>query len=127
MKSCFLWLTMLLAVSCMEYSIDNPNESVPGVPNPPQLENRIKKDIIRNNNLISKEFDLSFNQEVGKYIIGITSTNTPEIRKYALFSSFKQSISFIPTYYVELFKYLTLETSLRFFSRSNVSLFLYFL
>jgi hypothetical protein len=30
----------------MEYSIENPNESVPGVPNPPQLENRVKKDII---------------------------------------------------------------------------------
>ena len=45
-KYCFLWLTVLLAMSCMEYSIENPNESVPGVPNPPQLENRVKKDII---------------------------------------------------------------------------------
>ena len=45
-KSCFLWLTMLLAVSCMEYSIENPNKLVPGIPNPPQLENRIKKDVI---------------------------------------------------------------------------------
>jgi hypothetical protein len=33
-------------MSCMEYSINNPSEPVPGVPNPPQLENRIKKDII---------------------------------------------------------------------------------
>ena len=62
---------------------------------------------IRNNNLISKEFDLSFNEEAMKHIIGITSTNNPEIKKYDLFSSLKQSIIFVPTYYIESFKYLT--------------------
>ena len=71
--------------------------------------NRIKIDIIRNNNLMSKEFDLSFNEEARKYIIGITSNSTPEIRKYALWSSLKQSTSFIPNYYVETFKYLILS------------------
>jgi len=71
--------------------------------------NRIKIDILRNNNLISKEFDLLFNKETNKYIIGITSTRSPEIKKYALLLSLKQSINFIPAYYLESFKYLTLS------------------
>ena len=71
--------------------------------------NKIKIDILRDNNLMTKEFKLSYNEEAGKYIIGITSINTPEIKKYALWSSLKQSISFIPTYYVESFKYLALS------------------
>ena len=70
---------------------------------------RIKIDILRNNNLISKKFDLSFNEDAKKYIIGITSNTIPEIKKYALWSSLKQSILFIPIYYVESFKYLALS------------------
>ena len=72
-------------------------------------KNRITINLIRNNNLITKEFDLSFNNDANKYIIGITSTNTPEINKYALWLSLKQSFSFIPTYYSESFKYLFLS------------------
>ena len=45
-KSCFLWLTMLLAVSCVEYNIENPNESVPGVPNPAPVPNATRLDRI---------------------------------------------------------------------------------
>ena len=71
--------------------------------------NIIKIDILRNNNLITKEFKLSYNNEAKKYIIGITSINTPEIKKYALWLSLKQSIIFIPNYYIESFKYLTLS------------------
>ena len=71
--------------------------------------NRIKLEIIRNNNLLTKEFDLLFSEEFGKYIIGITSNSTPEIKKYALLSSLKQSMIFIPTYYVESYKYLNLS------------------
>lgn len=70
---------------------------------------RIKIDIIRNNNLMSKSFDLFFNEEVNKYIIGITSTSNPEIIKYEFLSSLKQSIVFIPSYYLESIKYLTLS------------------
>ena len=45
-KYCFLWLIMLFTASCMEYSIDNPNKTVPGVPNPPQLEDEVRRDVI---------------------------------------------------------------------------------
>ena len=68
---------------------------------------KIKIDIVGDNKLITKEFNLSYKQEIGKYFIGIQSTNTPEIKKYSLFDSFKQSTFFIPTYYLESFKYLT--------------------
>ena len=68
---------------------------------------RITIEIIRGNNLIAKEFDLTFNQEVGKYIVGIYSTNTPEIDKYALWQSLKKSLTFIPGYYASMFTYLT--------------------
>ena len=68
--------------------------------------NRVKIDILRNNDIITKEFDLSFNSEIKKYIIGITSNSSPEINKYALWISLKQSIFFIPQYYAESFKYL---------------------
>ena len=57
--------------------------------------------IIRGNQIISKEFDLSFNKNLNKYIIGITSTNTPSLIKYDFFISLKTSIMFIPTYYRE--------------------------
>ena len=68
--------------------------------------NRVKIEILRKNDIITKEFDLSFNSEIKKYIIGITSNSSPEISKYALLLSLKQSIIFIPQYYVESFKYL---------------------
>ena len=70
---------------------------------------RIKLEIIRNNDLLTKEFDLFFNEELGKYIIGITSNSNPEIKKFSLWSSLKQSMIFIPTYYVESYKYLNLS------------------
>ena len=67
----------------------------------------ISIDIVRENKLISKNFLLKYNNEYNKYIIGITSTNNPIIKKYEFFKSLKQSIFFIPTYYVETFKYLS--------------------
>ena len=50
-----------------------------------------------------------YNEDAGKYIIGITSINVPEIKKYAFWQSIKQSIIFIPKYYVDSFKYLILS------------------
>jgi len=70
-------------------------------------KNRIKIDFLRNNDLISKEFDLKYNVELNKFYIGITSNNSPIIERYHLFLSLKDSFFFIPTYYSEIFKYLT--------------------
>ena len=69
-------------------------------------KDKIVIEIIRENNIIEKEFDLIFNQKVGKKIIGIRSINEPEINKYALIESLKKSFIFIPDYYVSTFKYL---------------------
>ncbi len=68
--------------------------------------NYISIDIIRNNNLISKQFELKFNKEIGKFIIGISSTNTPIINRFSFFNSLNQSIFFIPNYYSATFNYL---------------------
>ena len=68
--------------------------------------NFISIEIIRNNDLILKEFELKYNQEFSKYIIGISSTNTPIINRFTFFDSFTQSIIFIPNYYYATFNYL---------------------
>jgi len=68
--------------------------------------NKIIIDVIRDNNLITKEFDLTFDKESGKYIIGIMSTNVFEINKYDLWISLKKSTTFIPIYYADTFRYL---------------------
>ena len=67
---------------------------------------RISINVIRNNKIITKEFDLSFNDNLNKFIIGIKSNEKPQIKKYSLFDSFKQSVFFVPNYYSETFKYL---------------------
>jgi len=71
--------------------------------------NFIYIDIIRNNNYISKEFELKFNKEIGKFIIGISSTNTPTINRFSFLKSFNQSISFIPNYYYATYDYLIMS------------------
>ncbi len=68
--------------------------------------NFVSIEIIRNNDLILKEFELKYNNEMNKYIIGISSTNTPIINRFSLFNSLSQSIIFIPTYYYATFDYL---------------------
>tara|TARA_Y100000588_G_C14169328_1_gene888392 strand:+ start:279 stop:1313 length:1035 start_codon:yes stop_codon:yes gene_type:complete len=74
-----------------------------------QNQSLIKINIIRDNNLISKTFDLAFNEKLGKYFIGITSTDKPIINKYNLLISLKQSIIFVPTYYKESLNFLKLS------------------
>ena len=67
---------------------------------------KITIDVIRDDNLITKEFDLYFDDEYGKYIIGIMSADIVEIKKYDLWLSLKKSFAFIPNYYVDTFGYL---------------------
>ena len=62
--------------------------------------------ILRDNNIIEKKFELKFNNEIQKYIIGIGSNDKPIIKRYYLFQSLKQSINFIPNYYIATFNYL---------------------
>ena len=69
-------------------------------------KNYISIQIIRNNNIISKNFELEYNNEIGKYIIGIASTDSPIIKHYSLSNSFTQSVIFIPNYYYATFNYL---------------------
>ncbi len=68
--------------------------------------NFVSIEIVRNNDLILKEFELKYNNEMNKYIIGISSTNTPIINRFSLFNSLTQSIIFIPNYYYATFDYL---------------------
>jgi len=55
--------------------------------------------IQRDDQLIEKNFELKFNDEVKRYVIGITSTNEPIIDIYNLTKSIQNSLFFIPTYY----------------------------
>jgi regulator of sigma E protease len=60
----------------------------------------------RNNQIIEKNFDLKFNEELNRYIIGISSPENPIIDKYNLIDSIKNSSLFIPTYYAASFAFL---------------------
>ena len=62
--------------------------------------------IERNNQIIEKNFDLKFNDELNRYIIGISSPQNPIIDKYNLIDSIKNSSLFIPTYYAASFAFL---------------------
>jgi len=75
---------------------------------PRAIDNKdfISIEIIRNNNIILKEFELKFNKEINKFIMGISSTNNSIIHRFSFFKSFSQSIFFIPDYYKATFDYL---------------------
>ena len=55
--------------------------------------------IERNSQIIEKNFQLQFNDEINRYIIGISSNNDPVIYKFNLSKSINNSFMFIPTYY----------------------------
>ena len=55
--------------------------------------------IQRDDQLIEKNFELKFNSEVNKYVIGISSTNSPIVDIYNLIKSLQNSFFFIPKYY----------------------------
>ena len=62
--------------------------------------------IERNNQIIEKNFDLKFNEELNRYIIGISSPQNPIIDKFNFIDSIKNSSLFIPTYYAASFSFL---------------------
>ena len=55
--------------------------------------------IQRNNQLIEKSFKLKFNEDINRFVIGISSTNEPNVDKFNFKQSFQDSLLFIPTYY----------------------------
>tara|TARA_B100000902_G_scaffold23809_1_gene28664 strand:+ start:1301 stop:2329 length:1029 start_codon:yes stop_codon:yes gene_type:complete len=55
--------------------------------------------IERNSQIIEKNFQLQFNDEINRYIMGISSNNDPVIYKFNLSKSINNSFMFIPTYY----------------------------
>ena len=62
--------------------------------------------IERENKIINKSFDLIFNEELNKFVIGISSPKDPSIDKYNFIGSINNSLEFIPTYYVASFSFL---------------------
>ncbi len=66
----------------------------------------IKIEILRKDDILVKEFDLLFDDNQNRFIIGISSNSIPEIKRYLFFQSLIESFSFIPTYYIETYKYM---------------------
>jgi len=62
--------------------------------------------IERNGQLIEKNFELKFNNEIDRYVIGISSINEPSIDRYNLNKSIQNSLIFIPTYYLASINFL---------------------
>ena len=60
----------------------------------------------RGGQIIEKNFDLKFNDEINRYVIGISTNNEPIIDKYNLNKSIQNSLIFIPTYYVASINFL---------------------
>ena len=60
----------------------------------------------RGGQIIEKKFDLKFNDEINRYVIGISTNNEPIIDKYNLNKSIQNSLIFIPTYYAASINFL---------------------
>ena len=60
----------------------------------------------RGGQIIEKNFDLKFNDEINRYVIGISTNNEPIIDKYNLNKSIQNSLIFIPTYYAASINFL---------------------
>ena len=60
----------------------------------------------RGGQIIEKNFDLKFNDEINRYVIGISTNNVPIIDKYNLNKSIQNSLIFIPTYYAASINFL---------------------
>ena len=60
----------------------------------------------RGGQIIEKNFDLKFNDEINRYVIGISTNDEPIIDKYNLNKSIKNSLIFIPTYYAASINFL---------------------
>ena len=66
----------------------------------------IDLELTRDNKILSKKINLEFNEKLNKYFIGISSTNTPQIERFNLIKSVKDSTLFIPNYYISTIVYL---------------------
>ena len=66
----------------------------------------INLEITRDNEIISKNIELEYNDKLNKYFIGISSTNIPKVNRFYLKDSIKNSILFIPNYYISTIIYL---------------------
>ena len=53
----------------------------------------------RDGQIIEKNFELKFNNEINRYVIGISTNSDPIIDKYNFNKSLQNSFIFIPTYY----------------------------
>ncbi|MDC6447876.1 M50 family metallopeptidase [Alphaproteobacteria bacterium] len=62
--------------------------------------------IQRENILIEKSFKLKFNDEVNRYLIGISSNSEPVIDKFNFSGSVINSLKFIPAYYLASINFL---------------------
>ena len=60
----------------------------------------------RDNVILNKSFQLIFNDELQKFVIGISSPKNPIIDKYNFIDSINNSLVFIPTYYVASFNFI---------------------
>ena len=60
----------------------------------------------RGGQIIEKNFDLKFNDEINRYVIGISTNNEPIIDKYNFNKSIQNSLIFIPTYYAASINFL---------------------
>ena len=87
--------------------INNVNiEEFSDIPRAIGNSNTVNILIERENKIINKSFDLIFNEELNKFVIGISSPSDPRIDKYNLIGSINNSLAFIPTYYVASFSFL---------------------
>ena len=60
----------------------------------------------RDGQIIEKSFELKFNNETNRYVIGISTNSDPTIDKYNFNKSLQNSLIFIPTYYRASLKFL---------------------
>tara|TARA_B110000438_G_C15811414_1_gene649828 strand:+ start:427 stop:1461 length:1035 start_codon:yes stop_codon:yes gene_type:complete len=66
----------------------------------------IEMELLRENNIINKSFELEYSDQYAKYIIGISSTPDQIIKRFNFIRSFAESIKFIPNYYKTTILYL---------------------
>ena len=85
---------------------DNEINEFSDIPKALGGDNFISLIIQRENTLIEKNFQLEFNNEVNRYLIGISSTNEPIIDKFNFSESIQNSLRFIPTYYSATISFL---------------------
>ena len=69
-------------------------------------DNFVSIQIIRNNNILTKNFELQFNEELNKYIMGISSTKNLIVNQFYFKDSLKNSFLFIPNYYIDTIQFL---------------------